>query len=68
MPVLRCPVCGCEAADLSQQKPLAAPQPVDKSDAEVVICHCIESHRFVVLLDEHVLARSRDERAPLRLK
>jgi hypothetical protein len=37
MPVLRCPLCGCEALDFSQPKTLAAPQSVDKSDAEVVI-------------------------------
>jgi hypothetical protein len=47
MSVPRCPVCGCDA-DSSQQETLAAPQSVDKSDAEIVICHCIQSHRFVV--------------------
>jgi hypothetical protein len=52
MPVPRCPVCGCDAADLSQQESLAAPPSMDKSDAEVVICHCMQSHRFVVSLAE----------------
>ena len=52
MPVLRCPVCGCEALDLSQPKTLAAPQSVDKSDAKVLICHCVQSHRFVVSVAE----------------
>ena len=52
MPVPRCLVCGCDADDLSQQETLAALQAKDKSDAEVVICHCIQSHRFVVSLVE----------------
>jgi hypothetical protein len=52
MPVPRCPVCGCDAADLSQQETLAAPQSMDKPDAEFVICHCIQSHRFVVSVVE----------------
>ena len=51
MPVPRCPVCGCDA-DSRQQEPLAAPQSMDKSDAEVVICHCIQSHRFVIAMVE----------------
>jgi hypothetical protein len=52
MPVPRCPICGCEADDLSQQETLAAPQSVDKSDAKVLICHCVQSHRFVVSVVE----------------
>jgi hypothetical protein len=68
MPVLRCPVCGSEAPDLNQQKTRAAPQSVDKSDAGVVICHCIESHRFVVSLGDHVLAEAGTSEHPLRLK
>jgi hypothetical protein len=52
MPVPRCPVCGCDAADLTQQETLAAPRSMDQSDAEVVICHCMQSHRFVVSLAE----------------
>jgi hypothetical protein len=48
MPVPRCPVCGCDAGELSQRETRAAPQPMDKPDAEVVICHCTQSHRFVV--------------------
>ena len=52
----------------SQPKTLAAPQSVDKSDAEVVICHCMESHRFVVSLHEHVLAEGGTSERPLRLK
>jgi hypothetical protein len=51
MPVPRCPVCGCDA-DSSQLETLAALQSMDKSDAEFVICHCIQSHRFVVSLVE----------------
>jgi hypothetical protein len=68
MPVLRCPICGCEASDLSQLQTLAAPQSVDESDAEVVICHCMESHRFLVSLGQTFSSRRCDERAPLRLK
>jgi hypothetical protein len=56
MSVPRCPVCGCEAADLSQQETDAAAQSVEKSHAEFVVCHCVESHRFVVSLEERVLA------------
>ena len=51
MPVPRCPVCGCEA-DSSQRETFAAPQSLEESDAEVVICHCIQSHRFVISLVE----------------
>jgi hypothetical protein len=68
MPVLRCPLCGCEALDFTQPKTLAALQSLDKSDAEVVICHCMESHRFVVSLHEHVLAEAGTSERPLRLK
>ena len=56
MPVPRCPVCGHEAVDLSQQETHSAQQSMDKSDAEVVICHCKESHRFVVSLTSAVKA------------
>jgi hypothetical protein len=52
MPVPRCPVCGCDADDLSQRETRAAPQSPDKSEAAVVICHCTQSHRFVVSLVE----------------
>ena len=48
MPVPRCPICGYEAVDLSQQATHSASQSMGNSDAEVVICHCKESHRFVV--------------------
>ena len=56
MPVPRCPVCDCEAADFSQQEMPTAVPSVEKSDAGVVICHCLESHRFVVSLEKRVLA------------
>ncbi len=52
MPVPRCPVCGSEADDLSQRETRAALQSMDKPDAELVICHCTQSHRFVVSLVE----------------
>ena len=52
MPVPRCPICGCEAADLSQPEAHSVAQSTEKSDARVVICHCIENHRFVVPLEE----------------
>ena len=67
MPALRCPLCGCEVLDLIQPKTLAAPQSMDKSDAEVVSCHCTESHRFVVSLHEHVLAEAGTSERSLRL-
>ena len=54
MPVPRCPICACEAADLSQQRTHLAVQTMEKSDAGVVVCHCIQSHRFVVSLKERV--------------
>jgi hypothetical protein len=56
MPVPRCPVCGCEAADLSEQGMDAAAQSVEKSHAEIMVCHCVESHRFVVSVEERVPA------------
>jgi hypothetical protein len=62
MPVPRCPVCGGEAADLSEQEMDAAARSVEKSHAELMVCHCVESHRFVVSVEERVLAE-----APLRL-
>jgi len=48
MPVPRCPVCGCGTADLSQQETFAASQSRNQFDEEIVICHCQQSHRFVV--------------------
>jgi hypothetical protein len=48
MALPKCPVCGGEAVDLYQRKTHSNRQSTDKSDAEVVVCHCIESHRFVV--------------------
>lgn len=48
MPVPTCPICGCEAADLSRQGTRSVAQSIEKSDAGVVICHCQENHRFVV--------------------
>lgn len=59
MPVPRCPVCDCEAADFSQQEMPREAQSVEKSDTGVVICHCLESHRFVVSLEKRVLAELR---------
>jgi hypothetical protein len=52
MPVPRCPACGGEAADLSEQEMDEAAQSVEKSRAELMVCHCVESHRFVVSLEE----------------
>ena len=43
-----CPVCGREAVDVNQQKAHSTGQFAGKLDAEVVVCHCAESHRFVV--------------------
>jgi hypothetical protein len=50
-----CPVCGREAVDLYQQKAHSTGQCTDKSNAEVVVCHCIESHRFVVADGDHTV-------------
>jgi hypothetical protein len=58
MPVPRCPVCGCEAVDLSQQDTHSALQSMNKSTAEIVICHCLENHRFVVSLKERASVES----------
>jgi hypothetical protein len=57
MSVLRCPVCGCEVA-VSQQETDADARSLEKSDAEIVVCHCVESHRFVVSLKECVLSEA----------
>jgi hypothetical protein len=57
MPVPTCPICGREAADLSQQAQQAAHsavQSLEKADAGFVICHCIENHRFVVSLQGRI--------------
>jgi hypothetical protein len=58
MPIPRCPVCGCEAVDLSEPDTRSAPQSMNKSGAEIVICHCLENHRFVVSLNERALAQA----------
>jgi hypothetical protein len=42
------PLCGREAVDLYQQKTHSTAQSTGKSHAEVVVCYCTESHRFVV--------------------
>jgi hypothetical protein len=44
--VLTCPVCGCDVPS-SQQKLLVAFSMMNEPEAEVVVCHCPESHRFV---------------------
>jgi hypothetical protein len=45
----KCPVCGCEAVDSSQQKTL----PIQQFVTENIVCHCLASHRFVVSWQEH---------------
>ena len=45
----KCPLCGCEAVDSSQQQTL----PTQPSVTENVVCHCLAGHRFVVLWQEH---------------
>jgi hypothetical protein len=55
MSVLRCPVCGGEAA-VSPQETDAHARSLEKPDAEIVVCHCVQSHRFVVSLKECLLS------------
>ena len=68
MAVPICPVCGCKAVDSSQQKTLSTQQSMGECGAEVVVCHCAESHRFVVSSKARILAvaqsRSAEEFAP----
>lgn len=56
MPVPRCPVCGSEAVDSSQQDTHSVSQTMNESSAKIVICHCSEKHRFVASLKERALA------------
>ncbi len=51
-----CPVCGREAVDVNQQEIFSAAQSIEKSGVAVLICHCTESHRFVVSPKEIVPA------------
>ena len=51
-----CPVCGRAAVEVNLQETHAAAQSIDKSGVEVVVCHCTESHRFVVSPNELVQA------------
>jgi len=44
--VLKCPVCGCDVP-LSRQKLLVALSMINQPEAEILVCHCPESHRFV---------------------
>ena len=44
----RCPICGCEAVELKTQEALWTSHSVLNSDLSVIVCHCIESHRFLV--------------------
>ena len=44
--VLQCPVCGSDVPS-SRQKSLVALSMINQPEAEVVVCHCPESHRFV---------------------
>ena len=44
--VLKCPVCGSDVPS-SQQKLLVALSMINEPEAEVLVCHCPQSHRFV---------------------
>jgi hypothetical protein len=48
MTLPKCPVCGGEVAAYSEQKTLPASQSVLDLDQGAIVCHCTESHRFVV--------------------
>jgi hypothetical protein len=52
----KCPICGCEAVELKTKEGLWLSQSVLNSDLGVVVCHCIESHRFVVSGKDSVTA------------
>ena len=52
--VLKCPICGADALDSSEQQPLASSVPIGP-DA-VIVCHCSENHRFVTSLKETPLS------------
>ena len=61
MGVLKCPVCGSDAVDLDQQETSSASARgwVTQSDANIVVCHCAMSHRFLVSLSENVPSQSK---------
>ncbi len=58
MSLPNCPICGREVFDSIQQQGLSASQAEGKTEVQVVVCHCAESHRFLVSLREDVLARA----------
>jgi hypothetical protein len=58
MTTLKCPICSCEAIDSSRSEMLSARQPISPTESEVVICHCAESHRFVVSSKDPALTLS----------
>ena len=58
MSVPRCPICGCEAANSSQPKTDSAAQYVERPGPRLVVCHCTEGHRFLVMLDDRVPGQS----------
>ena len=49
MAVLKCPVCGSDAVDSDQQETT-----LPTADANIVVCHCSMSHRFLVAVREDV--------------
>jgi hypothetical protein len=52
--VLKCPVFGCDVAP-SKQELLVAPSSAKESEAQFVVCHCPESHRFVASIKRATL-------------
>ena len=61
MAVPKCPVCGSEAVDFDQQETFSASVEgwVTQGDANIVVCHCAMSHRFLVSLSENVPSQSK---------
>jgi hypothetical protein len=61
MAVPKCPVCGSEAVDFDQQETFSASVEgwVTQGDANIVVCHCAMSHRFLVSPSENVPCQSK---------
>jgi len=48
-----CPICGSEVRDACQQKVGASS--MTKDSTEMVVYHCVNSHRFLALPNEHAI-------------
>ena len=64
MAVLKCPICGRDAFNSQQYQAAEALAAQDQLAADLVVCHCVQSHRFVVSPKEQDEGQGWQEQKP----